>query len=102
MTVTSWYSVPSSFSQSANVMDTSAIPSGLRVSVPLNTTSTSFEQRIAVGRCSPSTQRIASDTFDLPQPLGPTMAIMPGSNVSRVRSAKDLKPSMSNCLRYIA
>ena len=28
--------------------------------------------------CSPSTQRMASDTLDLPQPLGPTMAVTPG------------------------
>ena len=27
--------------------------------------------------CSPSTQEIASEMFDLPQPLGPTMAAMP-------------------------
>ncbi len=101
VTVTSWYSVPSSASQSAKVMDTSQKPRGLRVSVPLNTTSTSLVHRRAVGRCSPSTQRIASDTFDLPHPLGPTIAIMPGSNVSRVLSAKLLKPMMSSCLRYI-
>ena len=98
--VTSSYSVPSSFSQSANVIDTSHRLRGLRVSVPLNTTSASFVQRRAVGRCSPSTQRIASETLDFPHPFGPTMAIMPGSNVSLVLSAKLLKPSMSSCFRY--
>ena len=33
--------------------------------------------RIAVGRCSPRTQRMASLMFDFPQPLGPTTAVMP-------------------------
>src|SRR5690348_16701857 len=50
--------------------------------------------------CSPSTQRIASATFDLPAPLGPTTAVMPGLNSSSVREAKLLKPSISNRLRY--
>jgi hypothetical protein len=27
--------------------------------------------------CSPSTHEMASATFDLPQPLGPTIAVMP-------------------------
>ena len=41
---------------------------------------------------SPSTHRTASEMFDLPDPLGPTTAVMPGSSVSALRSAKDLKP----------
>src|SRR5262245_64047954 len=47
------------------------------------------------GFCSPITQRSASITFDLPQPLGPTIAEMPRSNANRVLSAKDLKPTSS-------
>ena len=31
--------------------------------------------------------------FDLPQPLGPTMAVIPGRMRTSVRSAKDLKPN---------
>jgi hypothetical protein len=85
---------------SAKVMETSAIFSGLRVSVPLKTTSVILEQRNAVGRCSPRTQRIASETLLLPHPFGPTIEIMPGSNWRRVLSAKLLKPVMSICLRY--
>ena len=46
--------------------------------------------------CSPSTQEIASTTFDLPQPFGPTMQVMPlPLNVIGVFSQKDLKPSNS-------
>ena len=39
-------------------------------------------------RRAPST---ASEMFDLPDPFGPTIAVMPGSSVSALLSAKDLK-----------
>jgi len=42
--------------------------------------------------CSPSAQRTASPTFDFPQPFGPTIAVMPGSTLTTVFSANDLKP----------
>src|SRR5580692_12314730 len=46
--------------------------------------------------CSPNTQLMASLMFDLPQPLGPTMAAMPSPlNRSSVRSQKDLNPCNS-------
>ena len=46
--------------------------------------------------CSPSTQEMASTTFDLPQPLGPTMQVIPlPLNVIGVLSQNDLKPSNS-------
>ena len=48
------------------------------------------------------TQRIASEMFDLPEPLGPTIAVISFSNVSRVFSAKDLKPWISNAFKYKA
>ena len=38
------------------------------------------------------TQRMASEIFDLPEPFGPTMAVMSFSKLRRVLSAKDLKP----------
>ena len=38
------------------------------------------------------TQRMASTRLDLPQPLGPTMPVRPGSMTSTVSSQKDLKP----------
>ena len=48
--------------------------------------------RTLSGLCSPSAQSTASVTFDLPQPLGPTITLTPGENTSLVRSGKDLKP----------
>src|SRR5208282_720265 len=55
--------------------------------------------RRRVGACSPSTHRIASTTLDLPQPLGPTTAVIPGAKLIVVESRKDLKPSNSRLLR---
>src|SRR5208282_264381 len=55
--------------------------------------------RSRVGACSPSTHRIASTTFDLPQPLGPTTAVIPGAKPIVVESRNDLKPSNSRLLR---
>src|SRR5208282_5817661 len=55
--------------------------------------------RSRVGACSPSTHRIASTTFDLPHPLGPTTAVIPGAKPMVVESRKDLKPSNSRLLR---
>ena len=89
---TSSNSVPKACSHSAKTSVTSAMPKGLRASVPLKMMSCILAQRRALGRCSPSTHRIASETLLLPQPFGPTIAIIPGSNVSRVLSAKLLKP----------
>ena len=43
--------------------------------------------------CSPSAQRSASARLLLPDPLGPTTALIPGPNSTRVRSANDLKPA---------
>ena len=52
--------------------------------------------------CSPITQRMASEMLDLPEPLGPTMAVMSSPKVSTVLSGKDLNPWISNALRYIS
>src|SRR5208337_3643532 len=57
--------------------------------------------RRRVGACSPNTQRIASTTFDLPHPLGPTTAVIPGAKLIVVGSRKDLKPISSTLLRRI-
>lgn len=99
--VTSWYSIPRMGSQSVRVRLTSAIARGRTVSVPLKMTSVMVLLRRDFGDCSPRTQRMASETLLLPQPLGPTMAIMPGSKFRVVRSAKDLKPIISIDLRYM-
>ena len=45
-----------------------------------------------LGACAPSTQAMASTTFDLPDPFGPTTTVTPGSSCSVVASANDLKP----------
>ena len=42
--------------------------------------------------CSPSAQRSASARLLLPDPLGPTTALIPPPNSTFVRSANDLKP----------
>src|SRR6266849_10278493 len=55
--------------------------------------------RRRVGACSPRTHRIASTTFDLPHPLGPTTAVIPGAKPIVVESRNDLKPSNSRLLR---
>src|SRR3954464_15266455 len=71
---------------------TSARPSGARPAVPAKMTSSILPPRRLLAPCSPSTQAIASTTLDLPEPLGPTTAVMPGSSRSVVGDAKDLKP----------
>src|ERR1044072_8126515 len=83
------------------VKETSAIPKGLRPSVPLKMTSAISPPRRALADGSPSTQRIASDTLDLPHPLGPTMAATPGWKFSDILSANDLKPNIVRFLRYM-
>src|SRR6266446_10027468 len=55
--------------------------------------------RRRVGACSPRTHRMASTTFDLPHPLGPTTAVIPGEKPNVVESRNDLKPSNSRLLR---
>src|SRR5690242_20907731 len=77
------------------------MPMGFRPSVPLKITSAISPPRSALADCSPSTQRIASETFDLPHPLGPTIAVTPGWNASDVLSAKDLNPRTVKFFRYM-
>src|SRR6185503_4275385 len=107
VTVTSLYatSTPAALRCSSStppmVRDTSAIPKGLRPSVPLKMTSAISPPRRALADCSPSTQRIASETLDLPHPLGPTMAATPGWKLSDVLSANDLKPNIVRFFKYM-
>src|ERR1043166_7760625 len=55
--------------------------------------------RRCLTRCSPRTQAIASATLLLPQPLGPTIPVMPSPvRMRSVWSAKDLKPVISRRL----
>ena len=50
---------------------------------------------------SPITQRIASITFDLPQPLGPTIPIKLLGTDTLVVSTNDLKPESLMCFKRI-
>src|SRR5205823_14064339 len=59
-------------------------------------TSSIFTPRSKRGDCSPNTHRTASEMFDLPHPLGPTIAVTPASNGSSTVSANDLKPDSSS------
>src|ERR1700689_4943937 len=83
------------------VSETSAMLNGLRPSVPLKITSAISPPRRALADCSPKTQRIASETLDLPQPFGPTIAVTPGWKFRDVLSAKDLNPKTVKFFRYI-
>src|SRR6266516_6491858 len=102
VTRTSCHSIPNSSAQSVNVSDTSANPTGLRVSAPLKMTSAISSPRSDFADCSPSAQRTASRTLDFPQPFGPIMAVMPRWKLKTVLSANDLKPTSSidcKCIR---
>src|SRR6476619_6326455 len=79
---------------------TSARPSGARPEVPAKMTSSIFPPRSVLAPCSPITQLRASTTFDLPEPLGPTTQVMPGSKFRVVADAKDLNPRKVRLLRY--
>src|SRR6188472_2427202 len=81
------------------VRRTSARPSGGRDDVPAKMTSSILPPRSDLAPCSPMTHASASTTLDLPEPLGPTTAVMPGSKRSVVEDAKDLKPFMVRDLR---
>jgi hypothetical protein len=49
--------------------------------------------RMRRAEVSPMTQRSASTRFDLPQPFGPTMPVIPGAISRSSGSTKDLKPA---------
>ena len=76
----------------SSVNATSAMPIFGRVELPVKMRSSVFLVRRFDGDCSPSAQRMASAMLDLPQPLGPTMAVMPSWNEKWVGLAKVLKP----------
>src|SRR3954468_11755358 len=82
------------------VSTTSARPSGGRPEVPAKMTSSILPPRRLLALASPITQASASTTLDLPEPLGPTMQVMPGSSCSVVADAKDLNPLRVRLFRY--
>src|SRR5215204_5721303 len=68
---------------------------------PTKMRSSLLRARKASMLCSPSTQRSASATFDLPLPLGPMMAVMLPSKLNSVFVAKVLKPCKVRRFRRI-
>src|SRR5690606_4936744 len=79
---------------------TSARPSGGLDEVPAKMTSSILPPRRDLALCSPMTQARASTTLDLPEPLGPTTQVMPGSNRRVVAEAKDLNPRRVRVFKY--
>src|SRR3954453_8833780 len=71
---------------------TSARPRAGRPAVPAKMTSSILPPRRVLAPCSPITHASASTTLDLPEPLGPTMQVMPGSRCNDVDESKDLNP----------
>ena len=86
----------SSWSELSNSRVTSAMPMARRTELPAKITSSILVPRRYLMLCSPMTQRMASEILLLPLPLGPTMAVIPGSKSRLTRSAKDLNPWASN------
>src|SRR5436309_8788289 len=101
VTRTSCQSIPNSSAQSVNVSETSANPTGLRVSAPLKMTSAISSPRSDLADCSPSAHFTASSTLDFPQPFGPTIAVTPSWKLKTVLSANDLKPNSSSDCKCI-
>src|SRR5918998_5187894 len=101
VTVTSVNSMGSSAAELSMVRATSARPRAPRLPVPAKMTSCILPPRSDFGPCSPSTQAMASTTLDFPEPLGPTMTVIPGSKSRVVFSANDLNPRRVNDLRNI-
>src|SRR5918998_3855935 len=81
--------------------ETSVTLTGRRAAEPWKITSSILPPRRSRADCSPSTHRTASETLDLPQPLGPTMAVTPSSKVRVTPSAKDLKPDSSSLVSFM-
>src|SRR5262245_4400843 len=90
-----FFSPPSPWSWPARWSETSAMPWGLRASVPLKMTSCMLEPRSIFALCSPRTQLMASPILDFPQPLGPTTAVIPSGKITSVVSENDLNPEIS-------
>ncbi len=89
-------SVPSELSSTRS---TSATPTGCRADDPAKMTSSIACPRSCLADCSPRTHRTASETLDLPEPLGPTTTVTPGSSCITLLSAKDLNPLSVSDLR---
>ena len=101
VTATSSKSTGSVPSELSSTRSTSAMPTLLRADDPAKMTSSIAWPRRCFALRSPSTHSTASEMFDLPEPFGPTTAMMPGSSASTLRSANDLKPLRTSDFRYM-
>src|SRR5499427_3102844 len=79
-------------SELSNTSSTEARPTGFLSVEPLKITSCMCSPRSCLADDSPSTQRTASMTLDLPHPLGPTTPTSWPGTAMEVGSTKDLKP----------
>ena len=84
----------------SRIRETSAVVIARRDAAPAKMTSSIFEPRTPFADVSPSTQRMASDIFDFPLPLGPTTIVAPSLKLSTVLSGNDLKPRSSSDLIF--
>src|SRR5690606_3622724 len=87
------YSPPRLPSLLSNTSSIVAWPTGLRLTEPLKMTSIIDSPRRFLAELSPMTQRTASITLDLPQPLGPTIEHRLLGKLTVVGSTKDLNPA---------
>ena len=80
--------------------ETSAIPIGFLVEVPLKITFSILSLRNVLLLCSPRHHLIASTILVFPQPFGPTIEVTPSWNFIGVFCAKDLNPNISSFDKY--
>src|SRR5262249_54811720 len=71
---------------------TSHVSLARRPAEPANRTSSGFSARSSPGLIEPVAQRIESETFDFPDPFGPTTTATPGSSLISTGSTNDLNP----------
>src|SRR6478609_7701881 len=84
------------------VIVTSAWLRAGRLPEPAKITASMSAARSDLYEVSPIAQRSASTRFDLPQPLGPTTPVKPGSMTKSVGSTKDLKPCRRRRVIFIS
>ena len=72
---------------------TSAREAGGRPAPPQKSKSSDRSALNPLVDCPPVAQATASTMLDLPEPLGPTITVIPGSSSRVVRPPKDLNPA---------
>src|SRR3990167_2484759 len=87
---------PDSGDKFSKIRLTFALEKARSEALPLKMRSELFLLRSSFKDCSPKTHFTASTTFDLPDPLGPTIATMGEEKSKTTFFAKDLKPEISS------